>query len=162
MKTLLLLRHAKAKQRDKWSADDHERPLKRRGKREARQMGQQLRERELLPDLIICSSARRCRQTLEHVLQLSGYRGETHLSSEIFEASGLKLREVLSQLPDSCTRVLLIGHNPGQEELLASLTGGHTVLTTGALAQLDLPLERWSEINGDTRANLVGVTEPGG
>src|SRR5205807_2305409 len=95
MKTLLLLRHAKAKTSD---TDDFDRSLKKQGKRDARRMGRLLRDQNLLPDLIVSSSAERCRKTVEHVLQDSGYRGETRLSGELYEANADALRESLVRL----------------------------------------------------------------
>ena len=121
MKTLLLLRHAKSSWKD-GDLDDHDRPLNGRGKRDAPRMGRLLAEERLLPELILCSSAKRCRKTAEHVIAESGYRGETRLTGELYEAGAEKLREVLAGLAGEPTRVLLIAHNPGLEELLELFT----------------------------------------
>ena len=91
MKTLLLLRHAKSSWKD-GDLDDHDRPLNKRGKRDAPRMGQLLRDQDLLPELILTSSARRCRKTAEHVIQSSGYRGETRITGELYEAGAKQLR----------------------------------------------------------------------
>src|SRR5687767_11102467 len=99
MKTLLLLRHAKSSWKDS-ALDDHERPLNKRGKNDAPKMGRLLRNEDLLPDLIIASSAKRCRKTAEHVIQNSGYRGETRFCAELYEADAGKLRDFLAKLDD--------------------------------------------------------------
>ena len=159
MKTLLLLRHAKSSWKD-GDLDDHDRPLNKRGKRDAPRMGQLLRDEGLLPDLIVASSARRARKTAEHVIQASGYRGETRITGDLYEAGADKLRQVVAGLPDSCNRALLVGHNPGLEELLGSLLGSYTPLTTAALAHLDLPIAAWSEI-ASAKATLQHLWQPG-
>jgi phosphohistidine phosphatase len=123
-------------------------------------MGRLLREEDVLPDLIVASSARRCRKTAEHVIQHSGYRGETRITGELYEADAGKLRSLLTVLPDNVQRGLLLGHNPGMEELLESLVGVYTPLTTAALAQLELPIDSWSELASQTRAESVGLWQP--
>ena len=159
MKTLLLLRHAKSSWKDD-NLDDHDRPLNKRGKREAPRMGQLLKDENLLPDLIVCSSARRCRKTAEHVIQNSGYRGETRITSELYEAGAVPLRQILARMPDAQQSVLLIAHNPGMEELLESLIGVYTPLTTAALAQVELPIRHWRDLSDNTRGRLVNLWQP--
>ena len=159
MQTLLLLRHAKSSWKDD-GLDDHDRPLNARGKRDAPRMGQLLRDEKLLPELILCSSARRCRKTAEHVIQSSGYRGETRITSELYEAGADQHRQILARLPDELGSVLMIAHNPGLEELLESLIGVYTPLTTAALARIELPLRRWHDLSGTTRGRLVNLWQP--
>jgi len=159
MKTLLLLRHAKSSWKDS-DLDDHERPLNKRGKKDAPKMGKLLRDEDLLPELIVSSSARRCRKTAEHILHTSGYRGETRICEDLYEANAGKLREFLARLDDGTGRVLVIAHNPGLEELLEPLVGVYTPLSTAALAHVELNLASWNEFNGDTRGNLIKVWQP--
>jgi phosphohistidine phosphatase len=159
MKTLLLLRHAKSSWKDS-DIDDHERPLNKRGKRDAPRMGRLLRDENLLPDLIVTSSARRCRKTAEHVIQSSGYRGETRITSGLYEATGEMLRTFLAGVAPETVRLLLIAHNPGLEELLEPLAGEYTPLTTAALAHLELPIEHWSDLTPETRGKLVHLWQP--
>jgi phosphohistidine phosphatase len=159
MKTLLLLRHAKSSWKDS-DLDDHERPLNKRGKKDAPRMGKLLKDEDLLPDLIVASSAKRCRKTADHVIHASGYRGETRITGELYESDAAKLRAVVAAFDDRASRALLIAHNPGMEEFLESLLGVYTPLTTAALAQVELPIDRWSELTGDTRGNLVKLWQP--
>jgi len=159
MKTLLLLRHAKSSWKDS-DLDDHERPLNQRGKKDAPRMGKLLQDEELLPDLIVASSAKRCRKTADHVIHASGYRGETRITGELYESDAAKLRAVVAALDDSRSRVLLIAHNPGMEAFLESLLGIYTPLTTAALARVELPIERWSDITTDTRGQLLQLWQP--
>jgi phosphohistidine phosphatase len=159
MKTLLLLRHAKSSWKDS-DLDDHERPLNKRGKRDAPKMGRLVRDENLLPDLIVASSAKRCRKTAELVIQHSGYRGETRFCGDLYEANAEKLRQFLAGLDDRLGRILLIAHNPGLEELLEAVTGVYSPLSTATLAQLELPLEAWRDYHGKTRGTLQRVWQP--
>jgi phosphohistidine phosphatase len=159
MKTLLLLRHAKSSWKDS-DVEDHERRLKKRGRKEARKMGRLIAAENLVPETIASSSARRCRQTADHVIHYSDYRGEARLTPELYDADTGRLREFVSKLSDSSSRALLIGHNPGLEEFLESLIGEHTPLSTCALAHVELPIEQWADLSNETRGTLVRVCEP--
>jgi phosphohistidine phosphatase len=159
MKTLLLLRHAKSGRKDS-DIEDHERPLNKRGKKDAPKIGKLLAAEELLPDIIVSSSAKRCRKTAEQVIGHSGYRGETRICGELYEANAGKLRDFLAKLDDRVGSVLVVGHNPGLEELLESLAGLYTPLSTGALAQVELPIEAWGQFKGDTKGHLIQVRQP--
>jgi phosphohistidine phosphatase len=159
MKMLLLLRHAKSswKQED---LDDHDRPLNKRGKRDAPRMGQLLAEQRLLPDLLLSSTACRARQTTERVIAASGYRGETRLVSELYHTDRAGLVRIVASLPDHCQRVLLVGHNPTLEEFLELVTGQYAPLTTAALSQLELPIANWAEFTAQTRGQLQQMWQP--
>ena len=159
MKTLLLLRHAKSSWKDA-DLDDHDRPLNQRGKRDAPRMGVLLKDENLLPDFLVTSSAKRARKTAEHVIQHSGFRGETRITGELYNASREQLLAFVSSLPDSAQRILLIGHNPGLEELLEALTGQCVALTTAALAHLESSAESWQQFRQATPTNLVKVWQP--
>src|SRR4029453_14327985 len=106
MKTLLLLRHAKSSWKDE-GLDDHDRPLNKRGKRDAPRMGQLLKDENLLPDFLVVSSARRARKTAEHVIQHGGYRGETRITGELYNASQDELLALVAALPAAAKRVLI-------------------------------------------------------
>lgn len=159
MKTLLLLRHAKSSWKDS-NTDDHERRLKKRGRKEARKMGRLIAAENLMPETIVSSSARRCRQTADHVVHHSDYRGEVRMTPELYDADTARLRDTVGKLSDPAERVMLIGHNPGLEEFLELLVGEHTPLGTCALAQVELPIEHWSDLSSDARGTLIKVWEP--
>jgi phosphohistidine phosphatase len=160
MKTLLLLRHAKSSWKDD-SLDDHDRPLNERGKKEAPKMGQLLLEQHLLPDIILSSDAKRCRRTVEKVCEAAGYRGEAVLTSELYLANPATYLKALSRLPDHVSRALVVGHNPGLEQLLELLTERDEPMTTAALARIDLAaLDRWSNIDASIRGELVQLWQP--
>ncbi|HUE73887.1 MAG TPA: histidine phosphatase family protein [Pirellulaceae bacterium] len=159
MKTLLLMRHAKSSWKDS-ELDDHDRGLNGRGKKDAPRMGELLKEQNLLPDYVVTSSARRARKTADHVALASGYRGECRLTGELYMAGPDKFLEVIRQTPDSCERLLLIGHNPGLEEFFEQLTGTYTPLPTAAVARLELDLDSWQNLTPESNAELIRLWQP--
>lgn len=86
MKTLLLLRHAKSSWDDA-TLSDHDRPLKSRGIKAARRMGRLMREQDLCPDRILCSTAVRARETLRLALEESGIDPATEFTERLFHCS---------------------------------------------------------------------------
>ncbi len=146
MKTLILLRHAKSSWKDE-TLPDHERPLNKRGKRTAPLAGEELRRRGALPDLILCSTARRARQTAELVIKASGYGGEVRYLETLYATPPAAHLEALRTLEDVHSRVMVIGHNPALEELLHLLTDEVHPLPTAAIAMVELPLEHWEELD---------------
>lgn len=159
MKTLLLMRHAKSSWKDE-SLDDHDRPLNKRGKRDAPRMGAALRELQLIPDFIICSSARRARKTAESVAFAADFRGETRITAELYMASPDKILQVLAQTPDTFNFILLICHNPSVEELFERLTGQSRAFSTAAIAQLHLDIDSWSQAAESPRATFIDFWQP--
>jgi phosphohistidine phosphatase len=152
-KSLLLLRHAKSS----WSepgTPDFDRPLNDRGKRDAPRAGEVLRDRRLPPDLILSSSAKRARKTATKALEASGFDSELELVQEFYLATPDAYLAKLKTLPDEIHRVLVVGHNPGLEELLELLTGQQLHLPTAALAHLKLPIDSWSAMQPDLPCEL--------
>ncbi|HEX8922144.1 MAG TPA: histidine phosphatase family protein [Pyrinomonadaceae bacterium] len=144
MKKLLLLRHAKSSWEDA-SLPDFERPLNERGLRAAPLVGKFLRQQKIRPDLVICSPAKRTRETIALVLKAAGIETEVRYDERIYEASVSRLREVISEIEDDKREVMLVGHNPGFENLLERLTGQQERMPTAALARIILDSENWKE-----------------
>ena len=159
MKTLLLLRHAKSS----WSqgvASDHDRPLNGRGERTAPLMGRLIRHRELVPDIVVSSSARRAHRTADLVADACGFEDDVLTTADLYHASTAEWLSVVSELPDETDRALLVGHNPGIEEMILLLGGEHHRMSTAALAQLTLPIENWFDVTLIPRADLVELWRP--
>jgi phosphohistidine phosphatase len=144
MKKLLLLRHAKSSWEDT-SLPDFERPLNERGLRAAPLVGEFIRKQRLRPDLVLCSPAKRTRETIALVLETAGITTELRYDEHIYEASVMRLIEIISQIDDDKREVMLVGHNPGLENLLERLTGETERMPTAALALITLNTEKWSE-----------------
>ncbi len=156
MRTLLLLRHAKSSW-DQPELSDIERPLNKRGEREAPLIGTLLRRQKIVPDQIICSPARRARQTADYVIQSCGYTGRLVVDERLYSTPAQDFAQVLRELPNRVSIVLLVGHNPDMEELASALSGEAVTLATAALAWLRLPLEQWSQFELAPTAELVGI-----
>ena len=158
MKTLLLLRHAKSS----WKiADqpDFERPLNGRGERTAPLMGRHLRKQKIEPSLVLCSPAERARQTAALFIEAAKLGGELRYDERIYEASALQLLEVVTQADEGADTVLLVGHNPGLEELVLLLTGETRLMPTAALAKIDLAADKWAKVKEQT-GRLDWIVKP--
>jgi phosphohistidine phosphatase len=161
---LLLLRHGKSD----WSvsSDDFHRPLKLQGKRDAQRAGSWLLRQGLVPDHVVSSPAERAGATAAKASKVMAIGTRTiRLDERIYEADLEGLRGVLADCPRQAQRVLLVGHNPGLEKLLAFLLPGKVpagkdgkVLPTATLARLEMP-DDWSRLNAGC-AVLAGITRP--
>ena len=150
MKTLYLLRHAKSSSSDP-ALRDFDRPLERRGRDAAEQIGMRLAAEKLNEPLVICSPAVRTRETAEIVLQSAGLRADERFDERIYEASLRDLVQVVGEIPDEKQIAILIGHNPGLEEFLTFLTGESRRMPTCALAKIQLEIESWKDVNARQR-----------
>lgn len=120
MKRLFLLRHAKSSW-DEPGLPDHRRPLAARGRRACDVIAEHLRAEGVAPQLVLCSPARRARETLERVAGGLPERFELRIKPELYGASASELAEVLRELADEFDSVMLIGHNPGIQQLAIAL-----------------------------------------
>jgi phosphohistidine phosphatase len=123
---LYLLRHAKSSWDDP-SIDDHDRPLAPRGRRAADRIAEYATKRGIRPNLILCSSAMRARQTLERIAPNLGQDAEIHIERSLYGATEDRLLELLHGIPDVVASVMMIGHNPGVQDLALLLTSGGTL-----------------------------------
>lgn len=160
MRTLYLLRHAKSSWKDD-SLRDFDRPLKRRGREAAEQIGKVIAEEKLESPLIISSPAARARETTALVLESAGLKSEPRFDERVYEADVRTLLEVVASIPDKTTTAMLVGHNPGFENLLAYLTGEDRHMPTAALARIEFEAGSWSEVNegAGTLASFVTPKE---
>lgn len=159
MKTLLLLRHAKSSWKHA-DLSDHERPLKKRGKRDAPRMGRHLRESDLVPDFVLSSDARRALDTAALLMNACDCDGPFEADRVLYHADPESIVERLRRVSDEHDRILVVGHNPGLEELLELMVGSYERLPTAALVQLDVAIDSWSELAAECDAKLVGCWRP--
>ena len=136
MHTLVLLRHAKSD----WTEDvaDADRPLARRGRRQAPEAGRWLATHVDPIDLAVVSPARRARSTWELVSAELSTPPEVRVDERVYAASEAELLTVVRELPEGVGTVVLVGHNPGFEDLVDTLTSTWTPMTTSAIAVVDL------------------------
>ena len=150
---LLLLRHAKSAWPEQVA--DHERPLAERGEKAAPAMGNYMAREHLVPDLALVSDARRTQQTWELVQRRLPAEVAVRTTSDIYEAPASRLLETIRALGDSAATLLLIGHNPGLQDLALMLAGDGDARArdalaakypTAALAVIDFPVANWRHI----------------
>ena len=159
MKTLLILRHAKSSWKDP-GMTDHARPLNARGKHDAPRIGHLLRDQGLQPDLILSSTAKRARSTAKRVVEGGELICSPQLLDELYMASADTYIDVLRQQPTVYERILVIGHNPGLEELVLVLTGTSLALPTCALVQIEFEIDTWFEMPNNGVGQLVAHWQP--
>jgi phosphohistidine phosphatase len=159
MKTLLLMRHAKSSWKDS-SLSDHERPLKKRGRRDSKRIAQELDKNDLYPHVILSSSATRAMETVEVIVDTLDYENRIIFTDELYMAEPEDFVEALSDLSDDDDTVLVVGHNPGMEAFLQILDGEIESLSTAALAHLVLEIDSWQDITLDTMGKLVDLWTP--
>ncbi len=155
MKRIYLLRHAKSSWDDP-ALGDFERPLNGRGRKAAPRIGRLLRQRGWRPELVLCSSAARARETWDLVASELGAPVDSKLLKSLYLASPNQLLRSLERLDDAFASVMLIGHNPGLETLALQLAGPgseskalaklRAKYPTAALAIIDAEAEHWSDV----------------
>ena len=154
MLKLMLFRHAKSSWGDP-GLDDRERPLSSRGKSAAQAMGRLMRHRGLLPDLVLCSPARRAKDTWAIAAGELKTAPKLVLEEDVYDfGNGGKLAELIRAKGGKARSLLLVGHNPSMERLAERLTGkGEKKLRerlekkypTGALAVFEAELDSWAD-----------------
>lgn len=159
MKTLLVLRHAKSSHDDP-ELDDHDRPLNHRGRTDAPRMGRLIAREGIVPGAVLASTALRARDTAERAAAAAGFAGPVRRERALYLAEPDGILEILRTVDDGVSTVLVVGHNPGLEELVEMLTGRSEHLPTAALARVRLPVTRWASVATGTRGSLVGFWRP--
>jgi phosphohistidine phosphatase len=159
MKTVLLMRHAKSSWKDPNLAD-HDRPLNKRGKRDATRMGNLLIEEDLTPDAIYCSTAKRAKSTVDGLLKVCDFDGEVTYTGSLYHGGSEDFFEILSNLPDEIQSVMLVGHNPDMEYFLDLICDVQEQMPTGAIAVITFSVENWDEITDEEAGELVHLWKP--
>ncbi len=162
---LLVFRHAKSSWKD-LSLADFDRPLKGRGKRDALRMGRFILDHDLLPDCILCSTAKRAVKTLNRANRYWGIDPEIiQWSRAFYDAEAQSWIQALRNVPKDKKRVMVVGHNPGLEDLIIDLCHGPVsvpedgkLLPTAALARLTIETD-WQFI-GRGVGRLLSITRP--
>lgn len=151
MKRLYLLRHAKSAWDDPLLRD-RDRPLAGRGRKAAKRIGRWARKHDVRPQLVVCSSAVRARQTLERVLPGLG-EPAVWIEVTLYAAAGETLFARVRALPEEVDEAMLVGHNPGLMDLALLLAApgpnrkrARNNVPTGALVQLELDAEHWADV----------------
>jgi len=146
-KQLSLIRHAKSSW-DNASLSDHARSLNERGRRDAARMGEALRERGINFNLILCSSAKRARETLALLReQLEIEDGVVNYLDDLYCAPASTLVELIQQVDNSKNNIAIIAHNPGLEDLAAILNDESEPFTTCTVMQIEFEMDNWKQVD---------------
>ncbi len=148
MKTLFVLRHAKSSwENPEWS--DFDRPLNERGLKTAPLMGKIIFDNHFQPEIIVSSPAERAKQTAILIKENARIEGEIEFDRRIYEATPLQLFQTISETSEDKKSMMLVGHNPGLENLIKVLTGEIQAMPTAALAAINLNINNWNEISAE-------------
>lgn len=166
MKKLTLLRHAKSGWDDPVSRD-FDRPLNAKGKRAAARVGQYLRAQDIHFDHVVASPAVRVVETIEHLAEGTGELMAPAWDKRIYLASAVSLLDVVQEADDAHESLLLVGHNPGLEDLVLMLVPDRPEdaardqveekFPTASVAEISFPVERWEDVrpNGGELSRFV-------
>ena len=158
MKKLYIIRHAKSSWNDE-DIEDFERPLNKRGKQNAPLMGEKLKEKEIMPDIIISSPAQRARSTVEIIAKKINYKQKIIFNEDLYEADVTTLHNILSKIDNEKSVVFLIGHNPELNMLAEVYVGFDENIPTCGVLEVEFNCDRWKDI-GANNAKLVSFDYP--
>jgi phosphohistidine phosphatase len=165
MKTLYVLRHAKSDWGDE-SLRDFDRPLNERGRKAAKAMGREMHERGIEPDLVLSSPAVRAKQTLERVQEGFGQDFEAVEDRRIYAAQPNTLIDLVRSAPAGANRLMVVGHNPGLQQLVLALTEDGDLrdeaaekYPTAALAEISFDVREWADVAPGT-GRLASLLRP--
>jgi phosphohistidine phosphatase len=152
---LIVMRHAKAGELP--GGPDRERALRERGRRDAGSAGRWLRDHDFVPDAVICSSARRTRQTWQYLSAELDAEPSFTADPELYQADVSDLLDIIAATPGTPSALMYVGHNPAAAELAAGLSGTELDFPTAAIAVIELP-GPWADIAAGTGELIASWT----
>jgi phosphohistidine phosphatase len=158
MKKLYMIRHAKSSWKD-ISLDDYDRPLNKRGQKNAPFMGKLLKQKGVKPDAILSSPANRAKTTAKLIANEIDYKNYITFDENIYEAGSSTLFFILKELDDGIGTVFLVGHNPELNILAHKLVGFHENIVTSGVLEIEFDSESWAEIDAQN-AKLISYEYP--
>jgi len=158
MKKLVIIRHAKSDNNDS-SMDDFDRVLNERGLANASAVGEFLKEKNLIPDMIICSPAKRAIQTADIIAREVDYKKIICPNHYIYEAYVDTLQDIVSFIQDENDTVFLVGHNPGVSALAYMLCDLKESIPTGATVEIDFETNSWLDVSKEN-STLISYDFP--
>jgi len=159
MKNLLLMRHGKSSWKDD-SLSDHERPLKKRGRKDTKAIAKVIKKKDLIPDVILSSSATRARETVEILTEELKYKNDVTYSDDLYMAEPENIISALRSLDNDVRSAMVVGHNPGLEAYLQIIDGEIEALPTAGLGNMVLVIDDWKDLSLDTMGDLVDFWTP--
>ncbi len=148
MKKLFIVRHAKSSW-DNPKLDDYDRPLNKRGKRNAPEMGKRLAQKNIKPDLIISSPAKRAASTAKRIAREISYPVDKIIKNDrIYHGSNSEVIDVIRNVKDSVNTLMIFGHNPGFTDLANYLSGSNIYnIPTCGVVEIDFNINTWKDID---------------
>ena len=161
LKTLLLLRHAKSSW-EKLNINDHDRSLNKRGKKDSPKMGKVIKELDIVPDVIISSSAKRAMDTAKLIAENCKYKKNIEMNPLLYASTLVNYIDVINMVSDYHQKVLVVGHNPIIEELVNKFINRMEIIPTCTLVQLSLNVKSWKLLDGLSYkdVNLIRILKP--
>ncbi len=148
MKTIYFIRHAKSSWSD-MSLRDHDRPLNKRGKRDAPFMSQKLKELGAEPDAIITSTALRAKTTAQHFAHVFDLKGAQFIEEAgIYEAYSSNILKIVKNTSDDFDTIFVFGHNPGFTMVANSFSGGEDIdnVPTCGIVKVEVTISSWKDL----------------
>lgn len=158
MKKLYIIRHAKSSWSD-MSLDDLDRPLNKRGKKNAPFMGRLLKEKGVKPDIIISSPALRAKKTAMAIASEVPYEKEIEYDEKIYESDADMLKSIIKNISDDSSTLFLVGHNPALNQLAYELVGFSDNIVTSGILEIEFDCDRWCEIDAKN-SKLISFEYP--
>ncbi len=145
--TLLIFRHAKS---DFDAPSDHERVLNDIGIQQAMFMGEELKEKNIQPDLVLCSSAQRAKQTMDLAMKAGEWGCDSSIMDVLYNTTTEVMLEVIKQMSDHDKTIMFVGHEPTWSELVVKLTGAPISFNTAGMCCVKFDVDSWSSVNEGT------------
>jgi len=158
---LILMRHAKSDWGDE-SLSDHDRPLNRRGQRDAPNMARWLADSDLIPDMILCSSAVRTRETVDTMMDVWTTEPTISFSEDLYHASPQHIIGAIRSDGGTSRRLLVVAHNPGMTSLVSHFAQRLTEMSTAAVAAFQTDGEPWDDLRPETAMRMIEQMRPKG
>jgi len=153
MKTLLIMRHAKSSWKEQ-ELPDHDRPLKKKGRKDVANMAKILKKKALVPDLILSSPAIRAKDTAKLMVEKLNFKGKLEIVENFYMAEPETYIQKIATVSGKVENLLIIGHNPGLEGLVMTLGDKIVSLPTGSIAKIYLFIDKWSELTTETDGEI--------
>jgi len=148
MKTLFLIRHAKSSWKD-ITLDDFDRPLNKRGKKNAPFMGELLKNQGIKPDIIYSSPAKRAKDTAKIIAQKIGYKDDIKFDSKIYESNLITLKNIIYSIENKHNIVFLFGHNPCLNIFVEDFCSFYENIPTCGIVILEFNCDSWNQVSVD-------------
>ena len=154
--TLLIFRHAKS---DFDAPSDHDRVLNELGIQQAMFMGEELKEKDIQPDLVLCSSAQRAKQTMDLAMKAGEWSCDSSILDALYNTTTEVMLEIIKQLSDHDKTIMFVGHEPTWSELVTRLTGEPVSFNTAGMCCVSFDDDSWKTIKEGT-GRLVWYESP--